>query len=253
MSAVEKHRTRINGLDCSYFFGGTGKPLVLLHGWGQSANMWNDILPLLSETYTCYALDLPGFGESSVPHDVWNVETYADFVHDFIEQLGLQSVTLVGHSFGGRVAYVYASKYPLDRLVLYSASDISRPTLFRTAARVFSTLLGAVAPTMLWNLHTRWFKPANYINPMLLSAQECGRMLDIYGATHAALIHPTPPVPCTTTLIYGVRDWIVPRKSAEHFKKVIPKASLVLVPRVGHFAHIQNPPAFIAALTDGTV
>ncbi|MEN9560967.1 MAG: hypothetical protein RIQ56_240, partial [Candidatus Parcubacteria bacterium] len=61
MDANEYSTVTISDIKCAYRSGGTGAPLLLLHGWGQSAEMWKNVLSELSRTYRVYALDLPGF------------------------------------------------------------------------------------------------------------------------------------------------------------------------------------------------
>ncbi len=241
----------MKGLSCSYLSVGTGANLVLLHGWGQSAQTWTNILPELSKKYTVYALDLPGFGMSEAPHAAWDIEMYADFVNDFVTQLGLQNIILLGHSFGGRVAYDYVTRYSVDRLILYSASDTARTTSFRRIALAVSSMLALIAPQTLWRLHASLLKPRTYSNIVNLSRADVQTMLQTYRSTHVESKKTPPAVTCPVTLIYGVRDWLVPEVVGKRYKKILPNATLTLVPNAGHFAHVKNPSAFLEAIEAG--
>src|SRR6266581_3158744 len=94
--------------------------IVLLHGWGQSHSFWKDLADKLSKKYHIYALDLPGFGLSQEPPSVWNLWDYAELIHKFIVKMSIKDAVIIGHSFGGRIASVYATLFPVKKLVLYS-------------------------------------------------------------------------------------------------------------------------------------
>ncbi|WP_439541290.1 alpha/beta fold hydrolase [Hyphomicrobium sp.] len=84
---------------------GSGPPLVLLHGLGESSFTWHDIVPALAARFRVIALDLKGFGRSDKPDDdAYGADDQAALVASFIVARGLENVTLIGHSFGGTVA-----------------------------------------------------------------------------------------------------------------------------------------------------
>lgn len=106
-----KHATtKINGVDIHYVIGGTGEPLILLHGFGQNWYMWNRILPELSKHFTVVAPDLPGIAESGklVSYDKKAMATY---IHGLVKQLGYNEINLAGHDIGLMVAYAYAAQF----------------------------------------------------------------------------------------------------------------------------------------------
>ena len=89
-----------------YLSAGTeGPPIVLLHGWPQSADEFREIIPELSERYTVYAPDLSGIGGSTAPGQDWSKEALARDIDAFIDALGLEDPLIVGHDVGGMVAY----------------------------------------------------------------------------------------------------------------------------------------------------
>jgi pimeloyl-ACP methyl ester carboxylesterase len=94
-----------------YVIGGTGEPLVLLHGFGQNWYMWNRILPELSKHFTVIAPDLPGLGESGKPDSGYDKKTMSASIHGLIKQLGYTSINLAGHDIGLMVAYAYAAQF----------------------------------------------------------------------------------------------------------------------------------------------
>ena len=113
----------VNGLALHYVRGGTGEPLVLLHGWPQTWYEWYPLLPALAEHYTVIAPDMRGFGASAKPPTGYDTGTLADDIHQLVRQLGFGRIRLVGHDIGLMVAYAYAAAHPQEvhRLVLLDA------------------------------------------------------------------------------------------------------------------------------------
>src|ERR1700755_3274653 len=101
----------VNGITIHYVIGGSGEPLVLLHGFGQNWYMWNRLLPEFSKHFTVIAPDLPGLGESGRPTSGYDKKTMAAYIHGLVKQLGYSSINLAGHDIGLMVAYAYAAQY----------------------------------------------------------------------------------------------------------------------------------------------
>jgi len=113
----------VNGIKIHYVTGGTGEPLVLIHGFGQNWYMWNRILPELSKHFTIIAPDLPGLGESDKPDSGYDKKTLGANIHGLVKQLGYNNVNLAGHDIGLMVAYAYAAQFPneVKKLALMDA------------------------------------------------------------------------------------------------------------------------------------
>ncbi|NII29174.1 alpha/beta hydrolase [Pseudoflavitalea sp. X16] len=103
--------SKVNGVDIHYVVGGTGEPLVLLHGFGQNWYMWNRLLPEFSKHFTVIAPDLPGLGESGKPDSGYDKKTMAAAIHGLVKQLGYDHINLAGHDIGLMVAYAYAAQF----------------------------------------------------------------------------------------------------------------------------------------------
>ncbi|MGW6928965.1 alpha/beta fold hydrolase [Lentzea sp. NPDC054927] len=106
--------TEVNGVRMHYVTGGSGSPVVLLHGWPQTWYGWWPIMPALAERHTVYALDLPGLGDSTGTPTGYDKATLARYVHGLTEKLGLRNPAIVGHDLGAAVAFQYASQFPSD-------------------------------------------------------------------------------------------------------------------------------------------
>src|SRR5262245_1007258 len=118
----------VHGYRRAYRMLGTGPPLLLLHGIGDSSRGWLPLLPALAERYTVIAPDLLGHGASAKPRADYSVAAYANGMRDLLDVLGVERVTLVGHSLGGGVAAQFAYQYPArcERLVLVASGGVAR-------------------------------------------------------------------------------------------------------------------------------
>ncbi|MDR7381649.1 alpha/beta fold hydrolase [Promicromonospora iranensis] len=105
----------VDGVRMHYVTGGSGSPVVLLHGWPQTWFSWWSIMPELAEHHTVYAVDLPGLGDSTGVPDGYDKATLARYVHGLVaEQLGVRDAQVVGHDLGAAVAFQYAAQFPAD-------------------------------------------------------------------------------------------------------------------------------------------
>jgi len=111
----------VNGYTIHYTRQGTGRPLILSHGFAGSTYTWRDLIPLLADHYTVYAYDVLGFGLSDKPSDVdYSMKAHGDSLIGFMDALNLPSATLIGHSMGGVIIGYAALAAPsrVDKLVM---------------------------------------------------------------------------------------------------------------------------------------
>ncbi len=97
----------------SHTITGAGKPLVLVHGFCESRQVWRNILPALQDHYQVITLDLGGFGDSSdlLPHPT-TTESLAEQIKQLLWHLGIDKAVWIGHSLGGYVSLAFAEKFP---------------------------------------------------------------------------------------------------------------------------------------------
>jgi pimeloyl-ACP methyl ester carboxylesterase len=101
---------------------GRGRPLLLLHGWLGSWRYWMRTMEALATDYRAYAFDFWGFGDSAKSKSLYSILSYVQVVSDFMDAMGLRSAPIIGHSVGGAVATILASRRPerVERLILVS-------------------------------------------------------------------------------------------------------------------------------------
>jgi haloacetate dehalogenase len=120
---MEQRTARANGIKINFWIGGDGPPVLLLHGWPQTGQIWHKVAPRLAERYTVVCPDLRGYGDSDKPRDGYDKKTMARDMHELMLALGHPVYALVGHDRGGRVAHRQALDYP-DAITRLCVLDI---------------------------------------------------------------------------------------------------------------------------------
>jgi pimeloyl-ACP methyl ester carboxylesterase len=113
----------VDGGTVSVTVGGSGPPVVLIHGYAETSRMWKPLAKVLAPRFTVIAPDLPGIGDSSIPKTGIDMKASAERVHAAVRSLGYSKVRVVGHDIGLMVAYAYAALYPqeVEKLALMDA------------------------------------------------------------------------------------------------------------------------------------
>ena len=116
----------IHGHRRAYVRAGSGPVVLLLHGLGCDHTTWDPVIESLSRRYTVIAPDLLGHGQSDKPRADYSVGGYANGMRDLLTVLGIDKVTVIGHSFGGGVAMQFAYQFPerTERLMLVSSGGL---------------------------------------------------------------------------------------------------------------------------------
>lgn len=106
---------------------GNGPAVVLLHGFLESAKMWEPLIPIISETHTVVTLDLPGMGKSGAIEEIHTMEMMAEVVDSLLKHLNIQSATFIGHSMGGYVTMAMADLYPekVEKIILLNSTPVA--------------------------------------------------------------------------------------------------------------------------------
>ncbi|OBH04547.1 MULTISPECIES: alpha/beta fold hydrolase [unclassified Mycobacterium] len=135
----------IHGYRRAFRIAGSGPALLLIHGVGDNSKSWEPVHAKLAQRFTVIAPDLLGHGESDKPHADYSLPAFANGMRDLLAVLGIERVTVVGHSFGGGVAMQFAYQYPqlVERIVLVSAGGVDKDVSM--ALRLAAMPMGAEA------------------------------------------------------------------------------------------------------------
>lgn len=212
--------------------------MIMLHGWQRNLN---DLLPfaeLFQNSSTIHLIDLPGFGNSPLPELDWNTADYAKRVLLYMDQNKLTKVDLFGHSFGGRVAIRLASTFPsrVRSLTLMGTPGLPIKRCLSQRARLqFVKNLVKITKFLDARLKTHIFP--TQIAPRFGSRDylQAGPLRNILiKAVNEDLNEAAAKIQAETLLIWGDCDSEAPLEIALAYKKIIPKAKLIVLPNRGH-------------------
>jgi pimeloyl-ACP methyl ester carboxylesterase len=240
----------VHGIDLEVVCRGSGRPIVLLHGF-QQIDPGARFMDLLSRRAEVIAPSLPGFGRSARPKDFESVYDMLNVITSLLEALPYEKLTLIGSSFGGWLAAELAvrSYRKIERLVLVDAvgikiSDRETPDI----TDVFNTHPDEVK-------RRTWHDPANApdFNEMsdeaLVMRHRNWESLSLY-AWHPYMHNPRlkywlPRISVPTQVIWGASDGIVRPSYGQAFANLIPGARFAMIDKAGHQPEIEQPDAFV--------
>ena len=139
MNGMRQQMVRANGVRFNVWVGGEGPPVVLLHGYPESALMWRKIVPQLLPNHTAICPDLRGYGDSEKPHDGYDKRTMALDIKLLMKELGFKRYAVVGHDRGARVGHRFALDHPdaVERLCVLDI--VPTHTMFRSTNKQLAT------------------------------------------------------------------------------------------------------------------
>lgn len=242
---------------------GSGEPLVLLHGMGESSVGWRPVLARLAAEFDVVAIDLPGFGASPALPDrlVPSVANLATEVAITLDRLGLNRYHVAGYSLGARVAIHLAGSDRVRSVVAIAPDGLGTPLeriqgyLALTAGRAMAIGLAPAAELLSWTPAGRSvFFAGNRSLPWRLEPSDARQLLtDFAGAPaydaanwHAMLDMPTHlhTITAPTLFLQGTHDPLVPQQIARYLA-LIPDARLRWLPGANHVP-ISDDPAGVA-------
>lgn len=266
----------LSGHELAYLDSGDGPAVLFIHGLTNSSRSWARLVDTLNTDHRILAPDLHGHGASAKPMGDYSLSAHAATLRDLLDRLGIDQVTLVGHSLGGGIAMQFGYLFPerVSRLVLVSSGGLGRAVspLLRAA-----TLPGA-----------EWVLPLITSDWVRARAEAAGRTLARTGwrpspdvtqawhgftsladvdtrraflATTRAVIDPGGQtvsahhhLPLATTIptlvVWGTRDRMIPAWHATTAHQAFPGSRVELFVGAGHFPHLDDPERFAEVLRD---
>jgi pimeloyl-ACP methyl ester carboxylesterase len=254
---------------------GHGETLLLIHGMAGSSQTWREILPRLAKRYRVIAPDLLGHGESAKPRTDYSLGAFAVGLRDLLDELGVSSATVVGHSLGGGIAMQFIYQHPdyCRRLILISSGGLGQAVgmiLRLLSAPGAELVMPVIAPGFvvqagdsvkswlssmglrsprgaeIWNAYSS-FSDAGTRQSFLRTLRS---VVDYRGQSVSALNRLQLRADLPTLAIWGEDDTIIPVEHAYAALKARPDCRLEVLPNVGHFAHVEAPTAVIDLIDD---
>jgi pimeloyl-ACP methyl ester carboxylesterase len=255
---------------------GSGPVVLLLHGLGCDHTTWAPVMESLARTHTVIAPDLLGHGSSDKPRADYSVGGYANGMRDLLTVLGVDTATVVGHSFGGGVAMQFAYQYPerTERLVLVGSGglgpDVS-PAIRAITTPGFHQVMGLLSTPGLRHVTTATMRLL--ARSRMSQVRDLGEVADIYDSfadprTRAAIRHVVRAVvdwrgqivtmadraylteAMPMCVVWGADDMVIPVSHASNASALAPSARIEIVPNAGHFPHRDHPERFVKIVRD---
>ncbi len=249
--------------------------ILLIHGLAGSSKTWNAVMPVLAEQFDVIAPDLLGHGESAKPVGDYSLGAFASGLRDLLAVVDVQTVTIVGHSFGGGVAMQLAYQHPelLDRLILVGSGGLGRevswllrmltlpgfeyvmPFGFLKPMVELGTAVGRFAGRRgfrskclgeLWRGYSSLAGAPNrsaFVRTMRGVIEPGGQMVNATDRLYLAARVPT-------LLVCGDRDGIIPVEHAYAAHAEIGRSRLEIMDGLGHFPHVEDPERFAKVVID---
>jgi 4,5:9,10-diseco-3-hydroxy-5,9,17-trioxoandrosta-1(10),2-diene-4-oate hydrolase len=277
--SYESRTVSIDGVTLHYLCGGSGSPLVLVHGLGSSAGVeffYN--LEALAARHRVFAVDLPGFGRSDKPSVEYTIEFFVRVLRDFMDAQGLERVALMGVSLGGRIAVGFALEFParVERLILVDALGVGVPRRVLAYSLLLARGVGELALSgtarALRRMNPRtirrlwgWYLARPGSMEQVLSDDRIADHREMLGmpAYRAAYLSALRSVAgmrrvkdgvlvedrlqdlsMPTLLVWGRHDHIFPPAHAEEAARRMPNAGFEIFDRSGHTPQMEEPERF---------
>jgi pimeloyl-ACP methyl ester carboxylesterase len=247
------------GQTIHYWDVGSGPVLVLVHGLGSSKDGdWRNVVAPLSQKYRVIAPDQIGFGRSDKPLLDYKIQTYVDFLNEFLRELKVQKASLMGESLGGWISALYvvelsggAHLVPVEKLVLVDAAGLKQdkpiPNLNPSTLEDMRKVMEAV------------FYDTSWLNEEVLQKDFADKLAkhDSY-TVHSILTSPTLSterlddrlgnIHIPTLVVWGKEDALLPIASGERYAAGIPGAKLVSFEHCGHVPPIDKTTEFLSTV-----
>jgi pimeloyl-ACP methyl ester carboxylesterase len=274
-----QHRVQyvtIHGHRRAFVRTGRGPALLLLHGLGRDHTTWLPVIDSLARRYTVIAPDLLGHGESDKPRADYSVGGFANGMRDLLTVLGVDKVTVVGHSFGGGVAMQFAYQFPerTERMVLVGSGglgpEVSAAIRAITTTGFYQVMglmtlpglrqVGSAGLRALSRTGIKEFRDFDEVASIYESFQDPAAraairhvvraVVDWQGqiVTMADRAYLTEAMPMC--VIWGGDDRVIPVSHAARAAVLAPDARVELIPNAGHFPHKDHPERFVKILDD---
>jgi len=229
-------KMRIMGVKINYEFSNidSDTTVVLLHGWGQNIQMMNPISDKFSSKYNILLIDFAGFGDSEEPTFYWSVYDYTKCLRELIMYLKLNKIILIGHSFGGRIALVYSSKYNVEKLVCLASPYCKEINKLPLMNRIYKRVKKIQYLNWITKVLQNKVGSSDYKNASPTMKGILVKVINQDLAVHAKKIK------CPTLLIWGSLDTAVPLKRAYELEKLIKDSAVIVYEGATHYAYLER-------------
>ncbi|MEG0021710.1 MAG: alpha/beta hydrolase [Bacilli bacterium] len=208
--------------------------LVFLHGWGQNIDMMKPIADPFSKDFNIIIIDLPGHGSSSEPNYAWQFSEFIDCVHILLEELKVVNPTLIGHSFGGKIALYYASIYKVNKLILFGSPYKKGIQKISLKTKILKQMKKVPVVNKLEGFAKKHMGSTDYRN-----ASEIMREI-LVNHVNLDITDLVKKIKASTLIVWGTEDDAVPIEDARELESLIKNSGLVVYEGCTHYAYLER-------------
>lgn len=230
----------IKTVDINYIEYGKGDDIVLLHGWGQNIEMMKPVGDKLDGHIVI--LDLPGYGLSTEPDSVWTIYDYVELLHEFLNSINIDNPILIGHSFGGKISLAYASKYKVNKLILFASPFKKGIEKMPLKTKILKAAKKIPVLNKLEGFAKRHIGSTDYKN-----ATDTMRKI-LVETVNLDIRDDIKKIKCPTFIFWGTNDEAVPVNDAYELESLIKDSGLVVYDGCTHYAYLEMLPNVIKVI-----
>ncbi len=223
---------KINDIKINYQQFGTGKDLVFLHGWGQNIEMMLPLANRFKDKYRITILDFPGFGHSEEPTTAYTIYDYSNLLEILLTSLGVKNPTLIGHSFGGRVAICYSAKYSVEKLILFGSPCI-RKEIKSKKTDLYKAMKKLPGLKKISEVAKNYLGSTDYKNASPIMREILVKVVN------QDLSNDAKKIKVPTLLIWGTNDEAAPIEDARELEKLLQDGALIELEGYTHYAYLE--------------
>ena len=225
----------IKDVDINYVdYGTKSNPIVLLHGWGQNIEMMQGLGNQFINTNRIIIVDLPGYGKSEEPKEVWTVDDYVLFLKELLDKLHVDNPIIIGHSFGGKIGLLYATKYNVKKLICLASPYKKNVKKLSLKTKLLKTAKKIPVLNKFEGFAKRHIGSTDYKN-----ASDMMRKI-LVETVNYDISDQLYKIKCPTLLIWGTMDQAVSINDAYELEKLIDNCGLVTYEGCSHYAYLER-------------
>ena len=218
----------------TYTNNNSSKTLIYLHGWGQNIQMMEPIAKPFMHEHNILIIDLPGFGKSEEPKTTWSLQDYATMLNNLVNHLKIKNPILIGHSFGGKIAIVYAALYQTSKLVLIASPYKVAIKKISLKIKILKKLAKIPFLTNLVEKIKKNMGSTDYRNATKQMRDILVKHINTDVSTNCTKIK------CPTIILWGTKDTAVDIKNAYEIEKLIYDAAVIPYEGCTHYVYLED-------------
>ncbi|MCK9151683.1 alpha/beta fold hydrolase [Methanobacterium alcaliphilum] len=239
-------KINVNGIKINYLDEGAGEPLILIHGMSDNSNLWLTFIPYLFSDFRVFAIDLRGHGQSSKPPQGYSLEIFNQDLVDFLDNMKLEKVNLIGHSLGAAICQEFALKnservkklillspfFYVDEILFHALSGLKKALIEEGYYKFFDEAVKLV------NTPDFIVKNVEIIEQIKMESQRTNPPEIIEEIINACLMvdmsDEISNISPETLIITGSEDNMIPMSQSQMIHEQIKNSELVIMKGVGH-------------------